>query len=910
MKTAQPIFISLTVIMVAAALALPSSAWAAAGSLQICEPGGTCKVGEFLYDDSYVPITTASCTITAKYPDGTALYSSQTMTGASDGFYSYSFTAPTTTGSYRASVCCTSGTEYLCLDKSFEVKTSTGASSSDIASAVWGYSSRTLSGFGSLISDVWTYGTRSLTSLVTGTTNITQNITNIEEATDDTRLLLEKLINAPIIESSLDEEEDPDLGAKIKDTKGVANQLYINTQYVSSKSRTLSSKWKGYTASEANKSVDEISTLLGSDSDEDGDSTIFGELNWLGKAWDFVVLADISKQASKVLTIVSNLKRKAVYSNSKPSNTEVNNLALEIARLEKIVGSVSDDSEEATLYGKIKGVEELASALDSKNGEIDKTLASWGGAKPAEKQGKVKDFLKAVLGLNSLPKIKTILSPKLGLPTEDKELKNSLFSMKGVLAANKIYLAKKAGRTVGATWLEEGSVVFKSLVTNPSSLISQIAKVKYYLPKEVKEENLIEKDEELEVKYDAEKDQYYVEGEVTLAPLESRTLSVKVHDIWELTPEELEAKKSQAEKLFSALEKTSFFAQGVTLKSDIDVSLKKAAILVETAYTPEEQIKAYREAKLEMESVDDKMDKLQDLVTQAGAAGSFFGFVGGAQALAVWGLIIILIAGFVFLAIYMKTLGGREKKKADKVKKGEKAPLENIASPKSKLAVGTFAVVFLTAAISSIGTALITWKALSVSSEKKQAEVPVEAAVLSQVDSSEESSLKPQEEDTEESATGGEDIVKVEVPRGGSVRVREEASTSSKVLASLRLTRTVNRLGVEGDWVNVTYQEDEPSGPSTEDQEMKQISGWIHSDFIVEPEEEIEENTLESEGSVVIGETPTGWLRVRANPGGIEVGRVNPGESYPLLGQKDGWYLIELESGKNGWISSDYASLE
>jgi hypothetical protein len=52
------------------------------------------------------------------------------------------------------------------------------------------------------------------------------------------------------------------------------------------------------------------------------------------------------------------------------------------------------------------------------------------------------------------------------------------------------------------------------------------------------------------------------------------------------------------------------------------------------------------------------------------------GFVGGAQAVAVWGLIIIMVTGFVFLVIYMRVLQKKEtaveKKAAKKEKKTKK----------------------------------------------------------------------------------------------------------------------------------------------------------------------------------------------------------------------------------------------
>ncbi len=69
---------------------------------------------------------------------------------------------------------------------------------------------------------------------------------------------------------------------------------------------------------------------------------------------------------------------------------------------------------------------------------------------------------------------------------------------------------------------------------------------------------------------------------------------------------------------------------------------------------------------------------------------------------------------------------------------------------------------------------------------------------------------------------------------------------------------------------------------------------------------------------VIIKDTPTGFLRVRqtASTGAKEVGRVKPGEKYPLLEKVPSWYLIEIDlnatssglpAGRQGWISSQYA---
>lgn len=64
-----------------------------------------------------------------------------------------------------------------------------------------------------------------------------------------------------------------------------------------------------------------------------------------------------------------------------------------------------------------------------------------------------------------------------------------------------------------------------------------------------------------------------------------------------------------------------------------------------------------------------------------------------------------------------------------------------------------------------------------------------------------------------------------------------------------------------------------------------------------------------SSQSILILQTPTGFLRVRENAslGGAEIARVLPGETYDLLDEQVGWFEIKLKDGNVGWISSQYA---
>ena len=52
------------------------------------------------------------------------------------------------------------------------------------------------------------------------------------------------------------------------------------------------------------------------------------------------------------------------------------------------------------------------------------------------------------------------------------------------------------------TWLEEGSIIFKNLITNPSKFFDQEVPFVYYFPPEVNQNNIIKKSDSLEIKYD------------------------------------------------------------------------------------------------------------------------------------------------------------------------------------------------------------------------------------------------------------------------------------------------------------------------------------------------------------------------------------------------------------------------
>ncbi len=65
---------------------------------------------------------------------------------------------------------------------------------------------------------------------------------------------------------------------------------------------------------------------------------------------------------------------------------------------------------------------------------------------------------------------------------------------------------------------------------------------------------------------------------------------------------------------------------------------------------------------------------------------------------------------------------------------------------------------------------------------------------------------------------------------------------------------------------------------------------------------------IQSSKQLVVKATPTGFLRVRAEPSlsSREIARVNPGDILTLLEEKDSWDKVKLSDGKEGYISASY----
>ena len=821
-----------------AALFIPSHVRAAAGGIQNCVEGSTCTIGEFLYDDDSLPIEGATCTISSKYPDHTEYIApTQAMSGGgSDGWYYHEFTTPSTLGMYATQVSCTVSGDTLSIDKSFEAVASTTPPDTDsIALAVWGYSSRTISSFGDLIGNIWSNATRTLSGVSTGDGDLakqddvvairnqinslstgTGDLTGIKNTVNENRLLLEKIVNKPIIENAL-EEVAPPISEKLNNTRAQANQLYINNQFLTSQLVTLATSWNGMSGKEALDTVISISAVLGESADASTANTMFGQSNWIKDSWNWSEANAANTQLVSAQGLISDLKEGlANYQKTPALLSEVRQLVKISLNLENIVGSATDTANQKTLFAKISSTQALAASLDDKGLQINKVLGVYTKSKDyGAVSSQVRDLTNQVIALNKIPGgSKAISRINSADPTS---VTNGLLSLRGVIDSNKKFLSLGSGQTMVNVWLEVGSIVFKTMATNPSTLVSQKVDIQYYLPKELKQEDIINTDAGLAVNYDSEKDQLYVSGTFTLEAGQTRTFSVETKDIWQVTPAEVQSVRDQAEELSKPLEKTAYYAQGVTLKSDINAAMDQIEVLFEGIITPEDKIQAYRQAVILMNSANSNLLGLKDLVTQASAAGNLFGFVGGSQTIAVWGLVIVIVAGFVFMTIYMKSAAGKTKiaKTTNPAKKTGELTEKPKATRKNNPAT-VVAVMLISSSLSAGATGFIVNKVVSSSYEEK-------INVL-------------------------------------GTQVQTVAEPTPVPVSELPIDE--ENLGIGGQYL------------------------------------------------VVVSDTPTGFLRVRKTPGGVEIAKVNPGDKLPFLDENDGWYNVSLEDGSEGWISKEYSSKE
>lgn len=820
---------------------------AKATDYQQCTTSATCTIGEYLYDDDYTPLTGATCTLTAKYPGGTTFLNGVAMTGSSDGWYKYDATTDTTTGLYPASICCTAGSDYLCLDKTFEVKAESGSSLT--AASIWSYSDRTLTGYGTLVSDIWNYSGRTLTSfgnlvsdiwgyssrtmtsfgsLVTdiwgvdnralsSSTPLPSSLENILAEQKVQRELLEKIVNAPVISLSLEDGENlPDLETKLEQSRKNASLLFDHISTAKSRLLVLDSKWDRLTTDAVASEITSIATLF-----QNSDPLIE-----LTKSWDTQAVTTLNANIETLKQELSTLLSSTTINKTKLAPPTLLSSLTTLDNLEAVLGDTTNVSGDQTMFGYLSSVSERHQTLRSENQKIAAVLENLSGQGLKSTESEVNQIKSRLLTLNQFPGGDSLASPAKTGSDPRLNFKNILYSLQALIGLNTQLLALNVGQPIRSLWLEEGSIIFRAVITNPSPVISQTVPLKFYLPREVKTTDIIELDSSLSTTYDPKEEALYASGSYSLKPKETKLIFIEVEDIWQLSPDEIQTLRNQASNLLKPLEKTAYFSQGTTLKSDIDVTLDKVVLATGKAVTPENRIRTYREAKLELTKVTANMNRLQDLVAQSSGTGSVFGFVGGVQTVAVWGIILVVVAGFIFLSLYFKKLGIAPKETPTALPTiTPTVSLESAPVPSWRMPAIITAVVIVTAVSTIALTRLaspqqptpqtINQVAPPASIIPSPTPIPTHAP-----DKNDTIEVKSEKSILGETSTNTSQSTLV-VPDDSSVNLRNAPSSSADIIMAIKQSVDVYIFKSEGEWRQIGFAPTD----STK-------GYWVHSKFI------------------------------------------------------------------------------
>ena len=125
------------------------------------------------------------------------------------------------------------------------------------------------------------------------------------------------------------------------------------------------------------------------------------------------------------------------------------------------------------------------------------------------------------------------------------------------------------------------------------------------------------------------------------------------------------------------------------------------------------------------------------------------------------------------------------------------------------------------------------------------------------------------------------------------LRVRQDATTESAVVGRMYPQSKGTIVEEKYGWYHIV------SG---------NVDGWISSDYAVtsyEAEAFIKENFE----AVITVATEVLRVRAEADVDSTFLGYVKQGQSYSILGEENGWYLIEFTSGKTGYISGQYVTI-
>ncbi|MDD5270123.1 MAG: GGDEF domain-containing protein [Candidatus Omnitrophica bacterium] len=173
------------------------------------------------------------------------------------------------------------------------------------------------------------------------------------------------------------------------------------------------------------------------------------------------------------------------------------------------------------------------------------------------------------------------------------------------------------------------TIILKIEVTNPSKSEARRIPVNYYLPPEIRKDDIVDA-KELEPRLDIERSVYYMHHPgVELGPGESRVFEITVKDKWSVSEQTLQALKKQAEALAELASSTkadpAVDALAKEVADKIDAILGKQASLSDASeyYSQRQQVADIQRSISKMEGLlkqagvsEERLKKIQDMMIE------------------------------------------------------------------------------------------------------------------------------------------------------------------------------------------------------------------------------------------------------------------------------------------------------
>jgi len=161
-------------------------------------------------------------------------------------------------------------------------------------------------------------------------------------------------------------------------------------------------------------------------------------------------------------------------------------------------------------------------------------------------------------------------------------------------------------------------VKLKIAVVNPSSTEKQVSPIRYDLPKGIGPDQIVDIGA-LEMKYDFDKGNYYLAGNLELAPSERKVLEVTLRDVWAIPQKDLVSLKEHAALLVKKLKDTKHFDAGNAISTNVSAQLE-AMIKKENdgAMAIKDRINQYYEDMVVLNEIKENVGMLENLVLDTG----------------------------------------------------------------------------------------------------------------------------------------------------------------------------------------------------------------------------------------------------------------------------------------------------